>query len=69
MTELEKIHDKLDALERRLFIDNGTESIQSRLNRHERWIRAMAWLTATAAGASVVTLVSVGIKILLSAAW
>jgi hypothetical protein len=29
----------------------------------------MAWLTATAAGASVVTLVSVGIKILLSAAW
>jgi hypothetical protein len=38
-----KLHEKLDLIERRLFKDNGTLSIQTRVDRHEQVIRAVLW--------------------------
>jgi len=36
--EFQSLHKKMDILSRRLFIDNGAESIQSRMNRLDLWI-------------------------------
>ena len=38
--EFTKINKKLD----RLFMDNGNESFQSKLNRHDLFIKRMTWL-------------------------
>lgn len=35
--EFKKIQDALHSLEKRLFIDNGTKSIQTRLNEYGAW--------------------------------
>ncbi len=35
---LDKIETKMDNLTDRLFMDNGGESLQSKLNRHDIWI-------------------------------
>ena len=37
----ENINTKLDIITNKLFVDNGGESYQSRLNRHDRWIKAV----------------------------
>lgn len=66
--EFAELNTKLDDIHRKLYIDNGAESIQSRLNRYERWIRGMAWLCGIAASASVVTLVTIAIKAIWTAA-
>lgn len=66
--EFAELSGKLDAIHRRLYIDNGAESIQSRLNRHERWIKGMAWLCGIAASASVATLVATAVKAIWAAA-
>ena len=34
----------VERLDRRLYRDNGTVSVQTRLDRHERVIRGMTWL-------------------------
>ena len=36
--EFESLNKKIDNLSQRLFIDNGKESIQSKMNRHDIWI-------------------------------
>ena len=36
--EFHSLHKKIDTLSRRLFIDNGAESIQSKMNRMDIWI-------------------------------
>lgn len=44
--EFAEINMKLDKISRSLFIDNGGESFQSRLNRHDRLIKfTMSLLT------------------------
>jgi hypothetical protein len=59
-----KLHRKLDSIEKRLFRDNGSVSIQTRLDRHEQVLRALLWVvgliagvTVTAAGGGVVVVV------------
>jgi hypothetical protein len=59
-----KLHRKLDSIEKRLFRDNGSVSIQTRLDRHEQVLRALLWVvgliagvTVTAAGGSVIVIV------------
>ncbi len=37
--EFKSLHEKVDKLVARLFIDNGAESVQSRINRHDIWIK------------------------------
>ena len=50
--ELEKKHDDIlsflkelkegqERMQQQLFIDNGAESIQSKINRHDRWIKGV----------------------------
>ena len=40
-TEFKEINDKLDSLMDKLFIDNGNECLQSKINRHNNWIKGM----------------------------
>lgn len=52
-TEFKSLHAKVDKLVARLFIDNGKESVQSRINRHDIWIKR-----ATAVGIAASIIVS-----------
>ena len=36
--QFDSLHKKIDSLTRRLFVDNGAESVQSKMNRHDIWI-------------------------------
>ena len=45
-----RIFAKLDSIEKRLFRDNGTLSIQTRLDRHEQVIRAVLWALSVIGG-------------------
>ncbi len=45
-----RVLEKLDQIERRLFRDNGTLSIQTRLDRHERVLRVLLWAASVMAG-------------------
>lgn len=45
---------KLDAIEKRLFKDNGTLSIQTRLERHEQVLKILVWVV-TVVGGSILT--------------
>ncbi len=44
---------KLDSIERRLFKDNGTLSIQTRLDRHEQVLRVLLWVTSVTVGTAL----------------
>ena len=55
---------KLDSIEKRLFRDNGTVSIQTRLDRHEQVIRGMLWGMSVVGGALLTSIV-VGLVFLL----
>lgn len=39
--KLGNIEDIVECIHRRLFIDNGAESYQSRINRMDRWIKGV----------------------------
>ncbi|HBA85391.1 MAG TPA: hypothetical protein DCZ95_14990 [Verrucomicrobia bacterium] len=54
-----KILEKLESIEKRLFRDNGTISIQTRIDRHEQVIRALLWAVSVVGGAILVSAVSV----------
>lgn len=46
----EQLHSKLDSIEKRLFRDNGSVSIQTRLDRHEQVQRLLLWIVGIIAG-------------------
>ena len=60
----QRIFRKLDSIERRLFKDNGTLSIQTRLDRHEQVIRAMLWALSVIGGAFLTSVVVSGVMVL-----
>ena len=62
--DIEKLHSKLDSIEKRLFRDNGSVSIQTRLDRHEQVIRGMLWGISVVGGALLTSIV-VGLLFLL----
>lgn len=39
----QRLFEKLDSIEKRLFKDNGTLSIQTRIERHEQILRVLLW--------------------------
>lgn len=41
---------KLDGIEKRLFRDNGSVSMQTRLDRHEQALRLLLWITGVIGG-------------------
>lgn len=49
-----------ESIEKRLFVDNGTPSIQTRLERHEMVIHALLWVVSVAAGTAIAGIVSAG---------
>jgi len=57
LDEIQKLHKKLDMIEKRLFRDNGAVSIQTRLDRHEQVIRGMLWGMSVVGGALLTSLV------------
>ena len=61
-----RILAKLDSIERRLFKDNGTLSIQTRLDRHEQVIRVILWALSIVGGA-ILTYLVVAVVVLLKA--
>ena len=44
------LHEKLDSIEKRLFRDNGSVSIQTRLDRHEQILRVVLWIVGILGG-------------------
>ena len=46
----EQLHTKLDSIEKRLFRDNGSVSIQTRLDRHEQVQRLLLWIVGIIGG-------------------
>lgn len=55
---IKEICEKLESIERRLFRDNGTLSVQTRLDRHEQVIRGLIWALSVVGGAVLTTLVA-----------
>ena len=54
----EELMGKLDSIEKRLFVDNGSPSIQTRLERHEMVIHALLWVVSVVAGTAIAGAVS-----------
>jgi len=50
--------EKLESIERRLFVDNGSPSIQTRLERHDLVIRALLWVVSVVMGTVIAGAVS-----------
>ena len=53
-----ELMEKLDGIERRLFVDNGSPSIQTRLERHDLVIRALLWVVSVVMGTAIAGAVS-----------
>jgi hypothetical protein len=52
-TQSAAVLEKLESIEKRLFVDNGSPSIQTRLERHEMVIHALLWVVSVAAGTGI----------------
>ena len=48
------ILQKLDSIEKRLFRDNGSVSIQTRIDRHEQVVRVILWIVGIIGGTFLV---------------
>ena len=59
-SQSEAVLEKLESIEKRLFVDNGTPSIQTRLERHEMVIHALLWVVSVAAGTGIAGAVTGG---------
>ena len=46
----QRVFEKLDSIEKRLFKDNGTLSIQTRIERHEQILRVLLWALSIIVG-------------------
>jgi hypothetical protein len=54
---------KMDAIEKRLFRDNGTASMQTRIERHEQILKVLLWASSIVVG-TILTSCVVGMIIL-----
>ena len=54
----ERLHRKLDSIEKRLFRDNGSVSIQTRIDRHEQILRVILWAVGIIGGTLLATCAS-----------
>ncbi|MDD5706472.1 MAG: hypothetical protein PHR35_11130 [Kiritimatiellae bacterium] len=62
-----RILEKLESIEKRLFKDNGTLSIQTRIERHEQILKVLLWASSIVVGTFLSAGVA-GIIVLLRAA-
>ena len=56
---LSSIKKEIQRLNRKLFIDNGTESIQSKANRHDQKLKQISWVAGIII-AALLTTITVG---------
>lgn len=59
----ERILEKLESIEKRLFHDNGTLSIQTRIERHEQILKVLLWASSIVVG-TVLTSTVMGLILL-----
>ena len=45
--KLDKMNMKYDEMNKKLYYDNGSKSLQSRVNESEFWCSVMKWFTVT----------------------
>ncbi|MEI7900262.1 MAG: hypothetical protein WCK89_08410 [bacterium] len=57
-TQSAAVLEKLESIERQLFVDNGHTSIQTRLERHDLVIRALLWVVSVVMGTVIAGCVS-----------
>ncbi len=62
----DKVLAKLESIDNRLFHDNGSVSIQTRLAKHDQILQALTWVTSIVVGALLVSIVS-GVVVVLRA--
>ena len=60
---IRRVFEKLDSMEKRLFKDNGTLSIQTRIERHEQILRVLLWALSIIVG-TVLTSAVMGLILL-----
>ena len=58
-----RVLEKLESMEKRLFRDNGTLSIQTRIERHEQILRVLLWALSIIVG-TVLTSAVMGLILL-----
>lgn len=58
-----RVLEKLESIEKRLFKDNGTLSIQTRIERHEQILRVLLWALSIIVG-TVLTSAVMGLIVL-----
>ena len=59
----QRVFQKLESIEKRLFRDNGTLSIQTRIERHEQILRVLLWALSIIVG-TVLTSAVMGLILL-----
>ena len=59
----QRVLQKLESIEKRLFKDNGTLSIQTRIERHEQILRILLWALSIVVG-TVLTSAVMGLILL-----
>lgn len=60
---IRRVFEKLESMEKRLFRDNGTLSIQTRIERHEQILRVLLWALSIIVG-TVLTSAVMGLILL-----
>ncbi len=60
---IRRVFEKLESMEKRLFKDNGTLSIQTRIERHEQILRVLLWALSIIVG-TVLTSAIMGLILL-----
>ena len=60
---IRRVFEKLESMEKRLFKDNGTLSIQTRIERHEQILQVLLWALSIIVG-TVLTSAIMGLILL-----
>ena len=60
---LDEIMSVLEEMNKRLYRDNGYISIQTRLDRHQRWVELLCWATSIVGAVVLVNLVCLVLRI------
>ena len=61
---IRRVFEKLESMEKRLFKDNGTLSIQTRIERHEQILKVLLWASSIVVG-TILTSAVMGLILLL----
>lgn len=61
--DVQKGNEMLKDFHKRMFVDNGTPSVQTRLDRSDRIIKTIMWVVTAIAG----SVIGMGIKIIMTA--